>query len=72
MWGATAIIETRPIEALYRQTELVNVTSDNRDGEFPVLVDFRNTASAKFTYLTFMPFVKYVQLHPLFFAWEQA
>jgi hypothetical protein len=66
VWGGALLFQTRPIEALYRQTELVTVESSASNREFTIPAEFRNSASADFSYLTFMPFVKYIQLHPLF------
>ncbi|MES2766169.1 MAG: hypothetical protein V4642_09890 [Bacteroidota bacterium] len=66
VWGATLTYQKRPIEALYRQTDSVTVTSQASGKSFRTNIEFRSSASASFSYLTLMPFVKYVQLNPLF------
>ncbi|HYF02691.1 MAG TPA: hypothetical protein VEC36_04900 [Patescibacteria group bacterium] len=65
-WGAALLYQHRPFEALYRETELVPVRSAETERNYEAPLDFRNTASARFSYLTLMPFIKYIQFQPLF------
>lgn len=66
VWGAAALYENRPFEALYRQTEPTRFTSAEPKDTVDAPGEFRHRANAKFSFFTVMPFIKYVQFHPLF------